>query len=30
MRWSPDGSRLLLFDPQLGMTLIWQASHLVG
>ncbi len=30
MRWSPDGSRLLLFDPQLGMTLIWQASRLVG
>src|SRR5256886_17700640 len=30
LRWSPDGSRLLLFDPQLGMTLIWQASHLVG
>lgn len=30
MRWSPDGSRLLLFDPQLGMTMIWQAGRLVG
>jgi WD40 repeat protein len=30
MRWSPDGSRLLMFDPELGMVMTWQASRLVG
>ena len=28
MRWSPDGSHLLLFDPQLGMAMIWQVNGL--
>src|ERR1051326_5790234 len=30
MRWSPDGSRLLLFDPQLGMVMTWQIGRLAG
>lgn len=30
LRWSPDGSKLILFDPQLGMAMIWRFNHLPG
>jgi len=30
MRWSPDGSRLFLFDPQLGMAMLWKVNDLSG
>ena len=30
IRWSPDGSRLFLFDPQLGMLMTWKVNGLSG
>lgn len=29
LRWSPDGSRLLLFDPQLSVVTVWQVHNVV-